>query len=112
MSSLSPHPMRVLYPAHMGQRLPRGIGGGFWLCRRGNLCRTEVTVEGEVTAVGNDGDPYVRIDGEKVYYKDEFFFIPADFDVGDMVTLLMNEDDVAMEQLKTAIDEEHFRQGC
>jgi len=71
---------------------------------------TTNTVEGEVTAVGNDGDPYVRIDGEKVYYDGTYLTVgdPGDFETGDTVTLLLNDDDVAMVLLAAVIEEDDF----
>jgi len=71
---------------------------------------TTNTIEGEVTAVGNDGDPYIRIDGEKVYYDDVALDVgPAgDFDVGDTVTLLLDDDDEAIALLEAVIEEDHF----
>jgi len=66
---------------------------------------TANTVEGEVTAVGNDGEPYVRINGEKVYYDDNELEVGTDLDTGDAVTLLLGSDDVAMLVLEALIDE-------
>jgi len=69
---------------------------------------TKNIVEGEVTAVGNDGDPCIRVDSKKVYYDPDYLTVGVDFRTGDEVTLLRNHDKVAMLVLEAIAEEDDF----
>jgi hypothetical protein len=62
-----------------------------------------------VTASGNDGDAFIRLDGDKVYYDSSLTVGPfGDFDVGDTVTLLLGSDDVAYQHLTVSQEDQYF----
>jgi len=69
---------------------------------------TKNTVFGDVTGVGNDGTPFVRIDGDKVYYDEDYLTVGSDFSIGDKVRLLLNHDDVAMLVLVSQAQEARY----
>jgi len=69
---------------------------------------TANTVEGEITAAGNDGDPYIRLDGEKVYYDDVLLQVGDELVMGNTVTLLLSSDDEAMVVLEAFAEEDHY----
>jgi len=69
---------------------------------------TKKTVVGDVSGAGNDGDYFVRVDRDKVYYDTDYLTVGLDFAIGDSVRLLLNHDDVAMLLLRAVASEAQY----